>query len=95
MDNTTRYKDILWAQDMKMAAERLGYNAEELFRLSSTKFNIKIMQPRDGIKLKCLPKDAELLAKAFDSPLINNMIERNEVYKQYATDKGLPKTPDL
>ncbi|MEK6848985.1 MAG: hypothetical protein AABY01_00260 [Nanoarchaeota archaeon] len=106
VDNATRYAQISWAQNLRMYLEELGYDFNEIRRLTGTKFNIVLPDARDGIKLKCLPKDMAILrdldptrahTHTFKpkSDFIADMIDQNEFYKHYAKAKGFPKTPDL
>lgn len=95
VDNSTRYAQIAWAQALRQTCEKHNIDFNAIRTLSGTKWNVTIMEARDGIKLKCLPKDMDLLREALPHALFDALVASNNDYKLYAEIKGFPKTPDL
>jgi nucleotide sugar dehydrogenase len=56
-ENTDRYLQIAYAELLKMACDDNGLDFEELRRGMNSKWNVEILEARDGIGGTCLPKD--------------------------------------
>ncbi len=63
LENAYRYIEIAIAEEVKMECEKLGIDFEELRSAVNTKWNIDMKEARDGIGLKCLPKDCKFINK--------------------------------
>jgi UDP-N-acetyl-D-mannosaminuronate dehydrogenase len=74
VENTYRAMEIIIAQELKNACEDL-VDFEQVRQACNTKWNIKIMEARDGVKKKCLPKDLDLFNKYFDNNIIFKLAE--------------------
>jgi len=64
VENAYRYVTIALAEELKML---VGDDFEELRRLINTKWNMEVLEARDGICGACLPKDMKLFIEIFDS----------------------------
>lgn len=64
LDNSYRYLQIAFAEELRLRCEETGLDFECLRRVSNTKWNINILEARDGIGGTCLPKDIELIKAA-------------------------------
>lgn len=56
-ENTDRYLQIAYAELLKMICDDNGMDFEELRRSMNTKWNVEVLEARDGIGGTCLPKD--------------------------------------
>ncbi|MBN2604106.1 MAG: hypothetical protein JXA91_08250 [Candidatus Thermoplasmatota archaeon] len=61
-ENAYRYVQIAFAEELRMICEDLGLNFQEVRKACNTKWNVEILDARDGIGGKCLPKDRRNLA---------------------------------
>ncbi|RLI41938.1 hypothetical protein DRO69_10965, partial [Candidatus Bathyarchaeota archaeon] len=61
---------------------------------ANTKWNVELLEARDGIKGECLPKDIRYLATLGEAPLLQGAIETDKKYKQHlaaSREKIIPK----
>ena len=80
-ENAYRYVEIAIAEELKML---LKDDFEELRRLVNTKWNINILEARDGIGGPCLPKDIKLFNSYFkDNKIFKEESRANNRYKEY------------
>jgi len=94
LENAYRYIEIAIAEEVKMECEKLGIDFEELRKSVNTKWNIDMKEARDGIGLKCLPKDCKFINKFFGTnTLFNTVINIDKKYRDYLKEKG-EKTSD-
>lgn len=63
VENANRFVDIAFAEEVKMLCDRMGLNFEEVRLACNTKWNVHLLEARDGIKGTCLPRDIRLLAE--------------------------------
>jgi len=56
-ENTDRYLKIAYAELLKMICDDNGLDFEELRRAMNTKWNVEVLEAREGIGGTCLPKD--------------------------------------
>ncbi len=61
-ENAYRYVQIAFAEELKMICEETGLRFDEVREACNTKWNIEILEARDGIGGHCLPKDTRYLA---------------------------------
>jgi nucleotide sugar dehydrogenase len=88
VENAYRFMEIVIAEQLRMSCEDRGINFEDLRRAASTKWNIKILEARDGVGGKCLPKDTQLINNFFpNNKLFKQGFEFNEEYKKWANEK--------
>jgi len=81
-ENAYRYVQIAFAEELKMICDELGLDFDEVRTACNTKWNIEILEARDGIKGHCLPKDIRYLTSLtkFNS-LLKAAIEVDGKYK--------------
>ena len=60
-ENAYRYVQIAFAEELRMICDELGLDFDEVRNACNTKWNIEILEARDGIKGHCLPKDIKYL----------------------------------
>lgn len=86
LENTHRFLEIAIAQTYKESCDRVGIDFNELRKAANTKWNIDIKEARDGIKGKCLSKDANILSEFFkDNQLLKLALQLNDVYVKKET----------
>jgi len=61
-ENAYRYVQIAFAEELRMICEDLALDFKEVQNACNTKWNIEILDAREGVGGKCLPKDLHLLA---------------------------------
>lgn len=81
-ENAYRFVQIAFAEELKTICDELGLPFEELREACNTKWNIEILEARDGIGGHCLPKDTRYLRSVLKSPLLNGAIKADETYKK-------------
>lgn len=62
-ENAYRFMQIALAQELKRMSDSAGIDFAELRDAMNTKWNIEVLEARDGVGGKCLPKDMTLLAE--------------------------------
>jgi nucleotide sugar dehydrogenase len=75
-ENACRYVQIAFAEELKMTCEEIGLDFDEVRNACNTKWNIEVLEARDGIKGHCLPKDVRYLTSltTYDAILKSAMI---------------------
>ena len=82
VENTYRYWEIVLAQELQRSCAMHNVDFVRLRNACNTKFNINIMQARDGVGGKCLPKDCGLFGNYFKENIINQLAQvLNNRYK--------------
>jgi len=87
-ENAYRYVQIAFAEELKMICDKLGPDFDEVRRACNTKWNIEILEARDGIKGHCLPKDVKYLASLTKfNYLLNGAISTDKLYQTYVRER--------
>lgn len=86
-ENAYRFVQIAFAEELKTICDDLGLPFEELRNACNTKWNIEILEARDGIGGHCLPKDIRYLWTLLHSPLLKGAIKADETYKKLKREK--------
>jgi UDP-N-acetyl-D-mannosaminuronic acid dehydrogenase len=60
-ENAYRYVQIAFAEELKMMCKEIGLSFNDVRNACNTKWNTEILEARDGIGGRCLPKDTRLL----------------------------------
>ncbi|GAG78558.1 unnamed protein product, partial [marine sediment metagenome] len=81
-ENAYRFVEIAFAEELHTICDNLGLPFEELRKAINTKWNINILEARDGIGGHCLPKDVRYLWTIIKSPLLQGAITADETYKK-------------
>src|ERR687887_2209741 len=93
-ENTHRYLQIAFAEDLYIYCQTNDINFSELRDALNTKWNVHILEPREGIGGHCLPKDTKMFlqsSNARKSKILSAAIEVDEDYKTFRAklDKGI------
>jgi nucleotide sugar dehydrogenase len=86
-ENSHRYLQIAFAEDLRMLCEKIGMNFNDLRAACNTKWNVDIPEARDGIGRHCLPKDIRYITSLEHSILLNSAIKVDEKYRKWLNKK--------
>ena len=88
VENCNRYLQIAFAEELYLYCQANDINFSELRNALNTKWNVNILEPRDGIGRHCLPKDTKMFlqSKSIRSKILTAAMEVDEDYKRYRTE---------
>ena len=66
-ENAHRYLQIAFAEDLYLYCQANNINFTELRDALNTKWNVHILEPREGIGGHCLPKDTKMFLQSSQS----------------------------
>ena len=90
IENAHRYLQIAFAEDLYLYCQANNINFAELRDSLNTKWNVNILEPREGIGGHCLPKDTKMFlnsSKSIKSKILEAAIQIDEDYKKYRQTK--------
>jgi UDP-N-acetyl-D-mannosaminuronate dehydrogenase len=64
IENAHRYLQIAFAEDLYLYCQANNINFPELRDALNTKWNVEILEPREGIGGHCLPKDTKMFLES-------------------------------
>src|SRR3954451_3046986 len=91
-ENAHRYLQIAFAEDLYLYCQANNINFAELRDALNTKWNMNILEPRDGIGVHCLPKDTKMFlqsSKSIRSKILASAIEVDEDYRRYRQTRSI------
>lgn len=97
-ENAYRYLQIAFAEDLYLYCQANNIHFADLREAINTKWNVNVLEPRDGIGGHCLPKDTKMFLQSSKSPgkskILTAAIETDQDYKKYiqARDIAAQKT---
>jgi UDP-N-acetyl-D-mannosaminuronic acid dehydrogenase len=99
VENAYRYLQIAFAEDLYLYCQANNINFAELRDALNTKWNVEILEPREGIGGHCLPKDTKMFlqsSKAFKSKILTAAIKVDEDYRLYrqCKDNRITQSPN-
>ena len=86
IENAHRYLQIAFAEDLYLYCQANNVNFSELRDALNTKWNVNILEPREGIGGHCLPKDTRMFlqsSKSIKSKILTAAIEVDQDYRRY------------
>ena len=86
VENCHRYLQIAFAEELYLYCQANDINFPELRDALNTKWNVEILEPREGIGRHCLPKDTKMFlqsSKFARSKILAAAMEVDEDYKRY------------
>ncbi len=98
VENAHRYLQIAFAEELYLYCQTNNVNFAELRDAVNTKWNVDILEPREGIGGHCLPKDTKMFlqsSKSIRSKIVSAAIEVDEDYRIYRQTKGQSETRHL
>ncbi len=82
-ENAHRYIQIAFAEELKLIADKNGLDFNEWRNAINTKWNVDLLEARNGIGKECLPKDTAFLASMCPCPgILTGAMQTNETYTQ-------------
>jgi UDP-N-acetyl-D-mannosaminuronic acid dehydrogenase len=99
-ENAHRYLQIAFAEDIYLYCQANSINFPELREALNTKWNVEILEPRDGIGGHCLPKDTKMFLQssksvAARSRILKASMEVDEEYKRYRLTRASSQTANI
>jgi UDP-N-acetyl-D-mannosaminuronate dehydrogenase len=85
VENAHRYLQIAFAEDLYLYCQANNINFAELRDSLNTKWNVNVLEPREGIGGHCLPKDTKMFlnsSKSIKSKIIEAAINVDSEYKR-------------
>jgi UDP-N-acetyl-D-mannosaminuronic acid dehydrogenase len=85
VENADRYLQIAFAEELYLYCQANNINFPELRDAVNTKWNVKILEPREGIGGHCLPKDTKMFlqsSKSIRSKMLTTAMEVDEHYRR-------------
>ncbi len=90
-ENAHRYVEIAFVEELKLIAYKNGLDFDEWREAINTKWNVNLLEARDGIGKECLPKDTAFLASlSTEAELLRGAIKTNENYIQHFSKQSKP-----
>jgi UDP-N-acetyl-D-mannosaminuronate dehydrogenase len=86
IENAHRYLQIAFAEDLYLYSLANNINFSELRDAINTKWNVSILEPREGIGGHCLPKDTQMFlqsSKFIKSKILTAAVEVDQDYRSY------------
>ena len=85
VENAHRYLQIAFAEELYLYSQANNINFPELRDALNTKWNVSILEPRDGIGGHCLPKDTRMFLESSNSIRSRILTAAMEVDRNYRT----------
>ncbi|MEJ7642187.1 MAG: NAD(P)-binding domain-containing protein [Candidatus Nitrosocosmicus sp.] len=86
IENAHRYLQIAFAEELYLYCKANNISFAELRHSLNTKWNVEILEPRDGIGGHCLPKDTKMFvnsSNSIKSKILQAAMEIDEDYREY------------
>jgi UDP-N-acetyl-D-mannosaminuronic acid dehydrogenase len=86
IENAHRYLQIAFAEELYLYCRTNNISFTELRDSLNTKWNVEVLEPRDGIGGHCLPKDTKMFinsSNSIRSKILQAAIEIDEDYREY------------
>ena len=91
IENADRYLQIAFSEDLYLYCQANNVNFGELRDSLNTKWNVKILEPRDGVGGHCLPKDTKMFlqsSKSIKSKILMSAMEVDKEYRRFRELRG-------
>jgi UDP-N-acetyl-D-mannosaminuronic acid dehydrogenase len=75
VENSHRFLEIAFAEELKMFCDGYKMNFDELRAAVNTKWNVKILEPKQGIGGHCLPKDSQIYVNLSKHALTSSIVD--------------------
>ena len=82
-ENSHRYLQIAFAEELKMICSRIGLDFSELRAAVNTKWNVDLPEARVGIGGHCLPKDIRYVTSLAHSKILESAINVDKQYREW------------
>ena len=81
-ENAYRFVQIAFSEQLQMICEKHGLSFNKVRDAANTKWNVKLLEAREGIGGDCLPKDIRFLGALLENPLLKGAIEADRWYAE-------------
>ena len=91
-ENAHRYLQIAFAEDLYLYCKTNNLSFPELREAINTKWNVNILEPRDGIGGHCLPKDTMMFlqsSKSIKSKILTAALEVDQDYRRHRQSRDV------
>ena len=91
VENAHRYLQIAFAEELYLYCQANNINFAKLRDSLNTKWNVDILEPRDGIGGHCLPKDTKMFlnsSKTMMSKIIEAAMQVDSEYRRYRENRA-------
>ena len=95
VENAHRYLQIAFAEELYLYCKSNSISFSELRESLNTKWNVEILEPRDGIGGHCLPKDTKMFinsSNTIKSKILQAAMEIDEDYTNFRRQLNRAKT---
>jgi len=92
IENAHRYLQIAFAEDLYLYCQANNINFAELRDSLNTKWNVNVLEPREGIGGHCLPKDTKMFlnsSRSIKSRILEAAIQTDETYRTHRGTKEI------
>ena len=96
IENADRYMQIAFSEDLYLYCQANNVNFGELRDALNTKWNVNILEPRDGVGGHCLPKDTKMFlqsSKSIKSKILMAAMEVDQDYRTFRELRGYRLVP--
>ena len=96
IENADRYMQIAFSEDLYLYCQANNVNFAELRDSLNTKWNVNILEPRDGVGGHCLPKDTKMFlqsSKSIKSKILMAAMEVDQDYRRFREMRGYRVVP--
>jgi UDP-N-acetyl-D-mannosaminuronic acid dehydrogenase len=86
VENAHRYLQIAFAEELYLYCKSNSISFSELRESLNTKWNVEVLEPRDGIGGHCLPKDTRMFVNSSNtikSKILQAAMEIDDEYREY------------
>jgi UDP-N-acetyl-D-mannosaminuronic acid dehydrogenase len=86
IENAHRYLQIAFAEDLYLYCQANNINFAELRDSLNTKWNVNILEPKEGIGGHCLPKDTRMFlnsSRSTKSRILSAAMDVDQDYRKY------------
>ena len=90
VENAHRYLQIAFAEELYLYCQENSMSFSELRDALNTKWNVNILEPREGIGGHCLPKDTKMFLQSSKSKnkILSAAIQADQNYRNYRLEKS-------
>ena len=91
VENAHRYLQIAFAEDLYLYCQANNINFAELRDSLNTKWNVNVLEPREGIGGHCLPKDTKMFlnsSNSMKSKIIEAAVQIDAEYRRYRENRA-------
>jgi len=97
VENSYRYMEIAFSEELRMVCDDSKIDFNELRNAINTKWNIQILEAREGIGGHCLPKDSQMFLDLSRNMHVTSMIRTakmiDEQYRTFLTQMASEEMP--